>query len=119
MEDKQICWLHCGKYNYRFEYFEKTSASSESSTNDFPRYNVQLCPKNQEKNNNEAKTEVCEVKKVKLFSLHDWSMAGKSQNTIVVAKTKVVNRAGLFGLGSGLTFRKTSGLFWARYNAYK
>ena len=34
---------------------------------------------------------------------------------------RVVNRAGLFGSGSGsgLTFRKTSGLFRARYDAYK
>ena len=32
---------------------------------------------------------------------------------------RVVNRAGLFGSGSGLTFRKTSGLFRTRYDAYK
>ena len=36
-------------------------------------------------------------------------------------KNRVVNRAGLFGSGSGsgLTFMKTSGFFWARYDAFK
>ena len=33
--------------------------------------------------------------------------------------TRIVNRAGLFGLGLGLTFRKTSDLFRARYDACK
>ena len=41
--------------------------------------------------------------------------------TIIAGDDRVVNRAGLFGSGSGsgLTFRKTSGLFRARYDAYK
>ena len=38
----------------------------------------------------------------------------------LISHFKVVNRAGLgFGPGSGLTFRKISGLFQTRYDAYK
>ena len=40
---------------------------------------------------------------------------------LIIKKThvRVVNRAGIFGSGSGLTFRKTLGLFRARYDACK
>ena len=45
------------------------------------------------------------------------STSGVTSNNELL--TRVVNPAGLFGSGSGLTFIKTSGLFRARYDACK